>query len=264
MNTKEYIESGILEMYVFGNVTEAVRAEVEAAAAQYPEIQREIDAIEDSLDAYAVKHSVTPSEGTKQAVMNAVLNPGKGNLRSISIEDEERSDPRNNAIWSIAASVLLLLSLTINLYLYNRMGGLAKEVTGFVEKEHKDDSMLKKALVENKQMQSDLLVLKDPMYKIVELKGQEKTPDAKAMVCFCPGSKLVYFEADKMPEPPKGMQYQLWAMVDGKPIDEGMITMGNGLHKMKDIGSATAFAVTLEKEGGSDTPHGDMIVMGSI
>ena len=73
------------------------------------------------------------------------------------------------------------------------------------------------------QMQNDMAILKDPMYKIVELKGLKAAPEAKAMVCWCPTDKKVYVEIDKLPSAPQGMQYQLWAIVDGKPVSEGML-----------------------------------------
>jgi hypothetical protein len=192
-------------------------------------------------------------------------------IAPLNVQSNTLPDIRNNMAWSIAASILLLISLGINIYLYNKSSVTQSNYNAIVATNHKLDSSAK-ALTENmKEMtasidryKNDMSILMDPMYKMVELKGQKAAPDAKAMVCWCPGSKLVYFENEKMPEPPKGMQYQLWAIVDGKPVDAGMITMGTGLHKMKDITNAQAFAVTLEKEGGSDTPHGDMFVMGNI
>jgi anti-sigma-K factor RskA len=114
-------------------------------------------------------------------------------------------------------------------------------------------------------MQNDMAILKDPMYKIVNLKGLKPSPDARAMVCWCPTDKSVYVEIEKLPTPPKGMQYQLWAIVDGKPVSEGMLTMGSGLHRMTDVENAQAFAITLEKTGGSPTPNMDaMYVMGTV
>jgi anti-sigma-K factor RskA len=272
MNTdvKEYIASGILEAYVLGTLEEKERQEVEAMASKHPEVKKELDAIEDALITYATMHSMDTSSGLKEKVMSKI-NEGGGKaeydrpvINMNRMEAEEKADPRNKAIWGIAASVLLMISLMANLYTYQRMERAEGYVHELAAKSLKKDSVIKLAVANLNQLQSDMAILKDPMYKIVELKGQPKAPDAKAMVCFCPGSKLVYFEADKMPEPPKGMQYQLWAIVDGKPVDEGMITMGPGLHKMKDIDQATAFAVTLEKEGNGATPHGDMIVLGSM
>jgi len=54
-------------------------------------------------------------------------------------------------------------------------------------------------------------------------------------------------------------------MVDGKPVDAGVIGNCEGLCKLKNIPSAQAFAVTLEKAGGSPVPTmSSLYVMGSI
>ena len=45
MNSKEYIESGILELYVFGKLTDDEIAEVNQMATQHPEVKEEITAI---------------------------------------------------------------------------------------------------------------------------------------------------------------------------------------------------------------------------
>ena len=70
-----------------------------------------------------------------------------------------------------------------------------------------------------------------------------------------------------MPQPQAGQQYQLWAIVDGKPVDAGMVEIdpGKALHRMKNIPKAEAFAITLEKAGGSPTPTlTAMFVMGKV
>ncbi|WP_350340234.1 anti-sigma factor [Paraflavitalea speifideaquila] len=46
---------------------------------------------------------------------------------------------------------------------------------------------------------------------------------------------------------PAGRQYQLWALVDGKPVDAGMLDNCDGLCQLKNIQQAQAFAITLEK-----------------
>ena len=52
------------------------------------------------------------------------------------------------------------------------------------------------------------------------------------------------------------MQYQLWAMIDGKPVSLGMINMQE-MQIMKSTPRAEAFGVTLEKEGGASEPNMD-------
>jgi anti-sigma-K factor RskA len=68
-----------------------------------------------------------------------------------------------------------------------------------------------------------------------------------------------------MEKTPAGKQYQLWAIVDGKPVDAGMIGDCEGLCKMKVIDHAEAFAVTLENAGGSPAPTlTAMFVLGKV
>jgi anti-sigma-K factor RskA len=79
----------------------------------------------------------------------------------------------------------------------------------------------------------------------------------------------VYIDPSNLPEAPAGKQYQLWAIVDGKPVDGGMIITTKKdnkyrIQKMKTFGKAEAFAVTLETEGGNPTPKGDMYVLGKM
>ena len=59
MNSREYIESGILELYVFGKLSEDEMAEVQQMAADNPSIRTEIAAIEKAV--INLSHSVSPN-----------------------------------------------------------------------------------------------------------------------------------------------------------------------------------------------------------
>lgn len=71
----------------------------------------------------------------------------------------------------------------------------------------------------------------------------------------------------KMPANDKDHSYQLWAIVAGKPIDLGVFnadTTSKDMKEMKDVELASAFAVTLEKRGGSLTPSMDEMMVKSF
>jgi hypothetical protein len=63
----------------------------------------------------------------------------------------------------------------------------------------------------------------------------------------------VYLSSVKLPVAPEGKQYQLWAIVDGKPVDAGLLDNPETFEKMKSLGNAQAFAISLEAKGGSTT-----------
>ncbi len=72
LTSKQYIESGILEQYVLGTVTEEECQQVELMAATDVAIQKEIQNIELALEAYAVANAVEPSPVVKPFLMAIV------------------------------------------------------------------------------------------------------------------------------------------------------------------------------------------------
>lgn len=268
MNTGEYISSGILESYVLGVANLEERKEVEKYASIYPEIKQELDAIEKAMNNYATEHSIEPPSYLKEKIFAKIADE---TTKTSSVNEpialklnEDRKPASAFSYWSIAASFLFLISAGFAIYFGLKSGRLDTSINEIAKTNTALSDSIKAISSTVAQMQNDMAILKDPTYKMVELKGLKVAPDSKAMVCWRPTDKKVYVEIDKLPSAPPGMQYQLWAIVDGKPVSEGMLTAGNGLHPMKDVDNARAFAITLEKEGGSPTPKGDMYVMGTI
>ena len=61
----KYVESGILELYVLGDLSLSDCQEVETMAISYPGIQNEINHIKEVLEVYAKSHAVSPSFNAK-------------------------------------------------------------------------------------------------------------------------------------------------------------------------------------------------------
>ena len=59
---KSYLESGILEQYVLGDLSNEEKLEVEQNALKYPEIKSEIIEIESALLNYAISNAIEPSK----------------------------------------------------------------------------------------------------------------------------------------------------------------------------------------------------------
>jgi hypothetical protein len=113
-------------------------------------------------------------------------------------------------------------------------------------------------------MKRDISVMTDKYSLPVVLKGTPHAPDALAKIFWMKNSGDVYVDPRNLPETPAGKQYQLWAIVDGKPVNAGMISTEKGIYhiqKMKSFGKAQAFAITLEKSGGNLTPTMDQMVV---
>ena len=68
----QFLESGILELYVMGIASPEEIKEVEQMALLYPEIRQEIELIERSLEEYALTQAVQPKATLKPLIMASI------------------------------------------------------------------------------------------------------------------------------------------------------------------------------------------------
>ncbi|MBC3538834.1 cupin domain-containing protein [Rufibacter sediminis] len=68
----DFIESGILELYVMAATSPEETLEVEQMAAAHPEVRQEIESIRQSIEAYALAHAVEPRPTIKPLVLATI------------------------------------------------------------------------------------------------------------------------------------------------------------------------------------------------
>lgn len=262
MNLKEYIASGNIEASVLGLATPEEHAEVEAMCAQHPEVRAAREAFELSLEAAMLADAAPPPPSVKEQLF-ARLNAEPAGIYT---EAEPVAAPVRRMFpwkWAAAASFLLTAGALVWAWTAQQRYRDALADNEAVRSE------LDAARNELTAYRSDAGLLQDPDVKMARLQGTAVAPAAGATVYWDSTSKDVYLLINNLPEPPSGKQYQLWALLDGKPIDLGVFDMElrqrRLLVKMKNTQGAQAFAITLEPEGGSVNPTLEqMYVLGNL
>lgn len=260
MQVQDIISSGLLELYA-ANLTSAAESEqVQAWIKQYPEVAAELKAIEKGLENYAQNDALAPGENVKEKIFAAINTAANSDVNTIS---SAKSIPvKSYWKWAAAASVVLLMgSAIINMVYYGKYtaaNNILKETQQQLAQEQQKGNEIK----------SDLAVVQNPYSVPVALKGTETLPDATAKIFWMTNTGEVMVDASNLPDAPAGKQYQFWAIVDGVPVNGGLIiTNDKGIkfrmQKMKTFGKAQAFAISLEKEGGNPTPTA-VVSMGKI
>lgn len=69
---KDYIDSGILEQYVLGNLSPEQSATIAQLAATDAAIRKEIDAIEETIAVYAMEHAIAPDPVLKPFLLATI------------------------------------------------------------------------------------------------------------------------------------------------------------------------------------------------
>lgn len=271
---KAYIESGVLELYVLGDLTSAEKAEVEAMLTKYPELRSEMLQVEKALQEYSEANAITPPEELRSRFLNAVAvtDSDNGTLRGDNTALDTTRKDLSFYKYALAASVaLLLLSLAATVMLYNQLQNSKSQVALLNQANQKFSNQVNDMEGQLENASRSLKIFQDPeQYKVVNLKGTQKAPSASMIVAFNPvkAEVMVDMASLKLPVNDDQHQYQLWAMVDGKPVDLGVFDSGastSGMVQMKSVEQPQAFAVTLEPRGGSVSPTMEqMMVMGSM
>ena len=260
MEKKEIISSGLLEMYVMGATSSDESIKVEQWRSMFVEVDEEIINIEKSLEAYAFANAITPSSSVKEKIFISIKNNSSTENKSLQSAKVVSISPLRN-IAAAAAVLLLIGSSVLNFFYYNKYN----DVNSKFNESQQQIALLNEHLTD---LNNDMGIVQSKYSEPVSLKGLEAAPDAAAKIFWMKNTGEVYVDPINLPMAPNGKQYQLWAIVDGKAIDGGMITSKDGkkyhIQKMKTFGKAQAFAITLETQGGNPQPKGTMYVMGEI
>ncbi len=272
MNIQEYISSGIVESYVLGLASAEEQAEFEQLCSTNAELRQAKEAFEISLEKQALDNAVSPPAVVKQKIWAELNLATDGNAQVINMKPASDKTQPLTPVRSVgfskllaAASVLLLIGSTLlNFYYYNQYKTSAAKLTELIAQNEQMASNSTIMQTKLQQYESSFSMIKDSNMAIVAMKGSPAAPQSLTTVYWNKQTKDVYLLINALPEPAAGKQYQLWAIVDGKPVDAGLLdgATADALVKMKNIPSAQAFAITLENKGGSKTPTMPIYVVG--
>ncbi len=271
MEINNIISSGLLELYATGLADEQESKQVLHWAELYPEVANELKEIMDGMDVYIQANKLQPSASIKEKIFvrinennseKAIVVPIGNTIGAIRTTQKKYSFYGK---YTAAASVILLAgSIVLNVILFNKN----KNSEAALQYSNEASIALQQ---EARAMENDLKVVQSKYSQPVTLNGLEPAPDAAAKIFWMKNTGEVFIDPSNLPDAPKGKQYQVWAIVDGKPVDAGVIlTSKKGdkfrIQKMKSFGRAEAFAVSLEIESNqpNDAPKGPIMVMGKM
>lgn len=265
MNTNEYISSGILELYVAGDLSETERKEVETQAALHPEVREELNAIELAMEKYAMMHAVAPSKNILHNLLAEIENvPVKTEQQKV-VQMKPRSASSVLRSLAYAASILLFVSVAVNIYYFNKYKTVSSELADIREDNTFMAGEMETLKANYQSLEAESNIIKNPDFIAITMKGQPISPTSTSVVYWDKSSGDLYVNANNLPAPGPGKQYQLWALKDGKPIDAGVFDLNGDIQQMKHISEADAFAVTLEPVGGSLSPTLELLyVVGGV
>ena len=251
MNITDYISSGILETYVLGELSAKEREDVEKNLRQYPALREELAKIEESVENFLQQTAVKPRAQVKERLFEKINQKPEAKVVPMV------SNPFNGWRYATAASVTIALLSSYLAYSYwNKWRSSESNLTELISQNQRIAQDYNKVNLRLDRMENDLKITNNPDFSRVVMKGTPKAIESLASVYWNAQTKEVYLSIQNMRELSEENQYQLWAIIDGKPVDCGVFDFGiAGLIKMKTVfASPVTFAVTVEPRGGKASP----------
>ncbi|WP_178987907.1 anti-sigma factor [Winogradskyella schleiferi] len=249
MDTKTYIESGILELYVAGRLTEQENQEVYALLKQYPELLQEVLEIEGAV----VKLTAAVSPRAKG--FNAIRPQITNDSNVVELPPKKQNNWIAYTGW--AASILLAGGL---LWTLNQKTDLEQQLkTADIENLYLE-TQIEDARTDLAATKNLLNVIRDKDIIAVPLGGQGDYASSFAKVYWNKADNTIYVDGEGLPNAPDGKVWQVWSLTLNPltPTSLGTIddfnTDDNKIFTIANANESQAFGITLEPEGGSESP----------
>ncbi|MCZ4409559.1 anti-sigma factor [Cryomorphaceae bacterium 1068] len=267
MDVKAYIESGILEQFALGDVSEQERQEIECLSKIYPEIKAALEGAELDLEMLAQAGAVKAPSGIKASIMAELSNhdqlPPSAEEKSTRVEEEVVAVPFKSSstwpvVWAAAASITLLLAF----WQFVERGNAETELAAAKEEQEQLLANNEYLRGEVEYLSEDVQDTFDPSFKKIVLESTKVEGSTGVSVLWQKESGKVKINLASLPELPTDKQYQLWVLKDGVPSDMGVLPKDFQDVYLADsqTNDGDAFAITIEPLGGLENPTLDQLV----
>ena len=236
---KIFLDTDLLEKYLLGGTSTEESLQVERYIAMYPEVRKSYDELQENLEAYAKLHSRKSPEGLKEIILNRIRN--------------EKAGRRRFYRYAVAASIAALLFAGSSYFFWNQSQTLQQENT-IVNNKIKNLELDMKVQLED--LRNQYIVLNNPNTKRLNINGNMKAKELKAITYVNPVKKLSYINVSHLPQLPEDQCFQMWAEVNGDLVNLGIIKQFDNKEKLLALpyGKNAIGYITIEPQGGNTSP----------
>jgi len=248
-----------LALYALGELTGAERESLDEHLHTCAACRRELQALRGDLGLLGLSSSgPQPPARSKERLMRAIASEPRRGPSSTSVEL-----PRRSLWWAWvpAFAAVALFFVAIGMWRSNQhMNDLVAELTNRNQEEG----------IQLDRLNQEMRLLTSPDAVHVSLNPMKSPRQPSGTAIFSPSQKRMIFMASNLPPVPEGKAYELWIIpMNGAPIPAGVFKPdehGNATmmdHPMPEGVEAKAFAITVEKEEGSDKPTSPIMLLGA-
>ena len=242
MDINNYIASGIIEMYVMGICSAEEKAELETLRNKYPELNKAVLQFETAFENNLMTSATGPGGAADERILQSlkVLQ-----TPVININTHQTAVKKMNWLRPVAAAAILLFAAS-SIFNYT-----------LFKKTKEQELALSEIKKSTTLPETDYAILKNPAITPVAMYGVAPHGICRCTMFWDKKTGKAYIMIHHLVPSSPERKYQLWAMVNDKPVSVGMVNdeiRGRFIEIQNIPEGATAFKVTLENAAGASTP----------
>ena len=250
MDRKKIIEEGLLEKYVLGSLSEQEEALIESVLSEDVELKRELQVFEAELELIGFENAIEPSSHIRDQLSKRMAVPGNDS------KSEIRPAPSNSLQSGkllIAASLAALFALG-SFWLYTQWQSSLEDFQNLQQQTVVLQERLNNLESRYSATQERYVSISTPGVIPLYLKGNDISPQSSMIAYINHENKSVVVNTLGLQPLDADQSYQLWADVDGKMINMGLLPQDEEYIPVRYIDKAESLNITIEPVGGSEHP----------
>jgi len=240
-----FLESGLLERYLVGDTNNSENYKVESYISEYPEVKEQFNMLQDNLEILAKSNAIEPPNNMLSSILAEIEE-----TPVITLRQQRKPMP-----WfGIAASVAALIFGAMSFFLFNQNQALLEKNT--LANTELNESRLNAAQTNSKlaEITKRYDMLNNPETNKYILRGNKRAKDLKTVAYINSTDKLSLIDVVDLPQLPDDQIYQLWAEVNDKMVNLGILDESNrNLIPVPYLEDALSYNITIEPKGGNQT-----------
>ncbi|GLR17150.1 anti-sigma factor [Portibacter lacus] len=250
---RKFLESGLLDEYLMGTCNDEKIAKVEHFISTYPEVKSEYENLKAHIEKMATKLDSEKPVGLKEAIISCLDEDSKYTLKSKYYKKSAK--PNTMIPWAAA-----IIGFVASIALFNQKQELANVNMVVHAQKNMVERQLEATRDEVHLLQDELALSSHNKTTRILLSGNNLSPDFNSTAFWNDVAEkaIIYVNSPGQLDP--GHCYQIWADVDGKMVNLGVLPSEKGSISINHLKNASSINVTIEPKGGSPHPNVEKIV----
>ncbi|WP_179374458.1 anti-sigma factor [Winogradskyella wichelsiae] len=211
-----FLNSDLLQKYLVGDISSEESKEVEHFISNYPEAAEAYEKLQDNLEIIAKAGAVDLPKDLLGDILNSLDESSDTKVIHLT---QERKTPW----YSFAASAAAVIFAVTSFMFYQKNEELKNENNVVVEEIFDLRSDIQNNNSKLDDLSRELLKLNNPDAKKYVINGNERAKNLKTVAYINSVEKTSMIDVVTLPQLPKEQQYQIWAELQDKMVNLGIL-----------------------------------------